>query len=113
MSKKNNIIICKTTINGHEYTAQFNGTRAFYKAQNGFRSQRTGLQDMEMTIDYLVENVLVEPSNFDIDTISVDECEELAGFLMKVVRGRKEDISEYIVSGEQASESEQKSKAEK
>lgn len=96
-SNKSNIIVCKTTINGHEYVAQFSGTRAFYKAQNGFRSKTTGLQDMEMTIDYLVENVLVEPSNFDIDSIDVDECEELAAFLMKVVRGRKDDIAEYIV----------------
>lgn len=90
---------CTTTINGKEYTAQFNGTQAFYDAQDAIRFAETGVQSMAKTIAYLVKHVLVEPADLNIDDLSIDECEELAAFLMKILRGNNKD---YIKAQESA-----------
>lgn len=81
---------CETTINGHSYTAQFNGTREYPKGLDAMNDRTTGLRSNEKMVDYLLNNVLAEPSDFDMDSVTPDELDELCGFLFDIFRGRNE-----------------------
>ena len=81
---------CTTIINGHSYTAQFNGTREYPKGLDAMNDRTTGLRSNEKMVDYLLNNVLAEPSDFDMDSVTPDELDELIGFLFDIFRGRNE-----------------------
>lgn len=101
---------CETTINGHSYTAQFNGTREYPKGLDAMNDRTTGLRSNEKMVDYLLNNVLAEPSDFDMDSVTPDELDELCGFLFDIFRGRNE---KYVKSNEEKNEAESKKAEEK
>lgn len=82
---------CTTEINGKSYTAQFNGTREYPKGLDAMNDRATGLRSNEKMVDYLLNNVLVEPSDFDVESVTPDELDKLCGFLFDIFRGRNED----------------------
>lgn len=79
---------CTTTINGRSYTAQFNGTREYPRGLDLMNNEITGLRSNERTVEYLFKNVLVEPANFDIDSVTPKELDEICSFLLDIFRGR-------------------------
>lgn len=81
----------KKTINGTEYTAQFNGMRSRYRAideAGKFYGDNQGLSMLRMA-EYLLENVLVSPTEKkDVDAYEdTDELDEVIKFLSAVNNG--------------------------
>lgn len=101
---------CTTTINGNSYTAQFNGTREYPKGLDAMNDRATGLRSNEKMVDYLLNNVLAEPSDFDVESVTPDELDELCGFLFDIFRGRNE---KYIKKTEIKKTEEKKATAKK
>lgn len=101
---------CTITINGNSYTAQFNGTREYPKGLDAMNDRATGLRSNEKMVDYLLNNVLVEPSDFDVESVTPDELDELCGFLFDIFRGRNE---KYIKKTEIKKTEEKKATAKK
>lgn len=74
------------TINGVEYTAQFNGFREMYKAMS--KIQKNGEVDLEAAADYLFENVIVSPKTDIDDFEDFEELNTVITFGMEVMQGK-------------------------
>lgn len=78
----------KETINGTEYTAQFNGISAALKAIDNSYIDGTNNTSVEKLSKYLFENVIVDPANLDADSFdSMDEFNEVVTFAREVMQG--------------------------
>ena len=76
----------KKTINGTEYTAQFNGMSSRYKAideAGKFYGDNQGVSMLKMA-EYLLKNVLVEPKKEIDDFEDADELNDVITFLSSV-----------------------------
>lgn len=79
----------KKTINGTEYTAQFNGMSSRYKAideAGKFYGDNQGVSMFKMA-DYLLKNVLVSPKKDIDDFEDTKELDEVISFLSAVNNG--------------------------
>lgn len=79
----------KKTINGVEYTAQFNGMSSRYKAVDATAAFVDGNQTVSMykMAEYLLKNVLVSPKKEIDDFEDTDELDEVIAFLSEVNNG--------------------------
>ncbi len=79
----------KRTINGTEYTAQFNGMSSRYKAIDEaakFVDDNQGVSMFKMA-EYLLKNVLVEPKMGIDDFEDAETLDEVIQFLSSVNNG--------------------------
>lgn len=85
----------KKTINGKDYTAQFNGISASLEAIDNSYIEGTTTTSMVKLSKYLLENVIVEPKGLSVDDFeSMDEFNEVITFAREVMQGdfrNKED----------------------
>jgi len=89
----------KKTINGKEYTAQFNGISAALKAVDNSYIDGTNITSVEKLSKYLFENVIVDPANLDADSFdSMDDFNEVVTFAREVMQGnfREETKQEAV-----------------
>ncbi len=77
----------KKTINGTEYTAQFNGIREASKSFDQMYMDGRDTISFYKSTEYLLKNVLVEPKKGLDDFEDMDELTEVVNFLGKVNRG--------------------------
>lgn len=81
----------KKTINGVEYTAQYNGVIAAQRAADSSYIDGTDTLSNEKLMLYLLENVLVDPKitadNIDDYFDNVQEAGEVTKFLSDVANG--------------------------
>ena len=87
----------KKTINGKEYTAQFNGISASLEAIDQSYIEGTQTTSMVKLSKYLLSNVIVEPKGLTIDDFdSMDEFNEVIAFAREVMQGnfRNEEADE-------------------
>jgi hypothetical protein len=76
------------TINGKEYTAQFNGISASLEAIDQSYIEGTNTTSMVKLSKYLLENVIVEPKGLTPDSFdSIDEFNEVITFAREVMQG--------------------------
>lgn len=92
MEKYNQV---KKTINGVEYTAQYNGILAAQDAVDSTYIDGTNTTSIKKMTKYLLENVLVSPKitedNIDEHFKSVDEISDVIAFLSEVNNGSFQD----------------------
>lgn len=70
-------------INGVTYRAQFNGVREAVRATNQYAGNELGFDE------YLLENVIVEPSHLQLDDFeNMDEFRQVIRFAANVLAGR-------------------------
>lgn len=78
----------KKTINGVEYTAQFNGISAALNAVDNSYIEGTQNTSVAKLSKYLFENVIVEPKGLTADDFeSMDEFNEVVTFAREVMQG--------------------------
>ena len=78
----------KKTINGVEYTAQFNGISAALKAVDDSYIEGTNNTSVEKLSKYLFENVIVEPKGLTADDFdSMEEFNQVVTFAREVMQG--------------------------
>ena len=78
----------KKTINGTEYTAQFNGLSAALKAVDNSYIEGTNNTSVEKMATYLFDNVIVEPKGLTIDDFeSMEEFNDVIAFAREVMQG--------------------------
>lgn len=78
----------KKTINGKEYTAQFNGISAALKAVDESYIDGTNNTSVEKLAKYLFENVIVEPKGLTADDFeSMEEFNSVVAFAREVMQG--------------------------
>lgn len=83
------------TINGKEYTAQFNGIGAALEALDNSYVDGTDNTSISKLSKYLFENVIVEPKGLTADDFaSMAEFREVVSFAREVMTGdfREEEI---------------------
>lgn len=83
-------------INGHKYTAQFNGFSQIYRMSDACYDPELKTTSTEKTTKYLFENVIVQPSGLTADDFDdFDELQEVIKFANEVMKGsfRKKDES--------------------
>lgn len=80
------------TINGKEYTAQFNGISAALDAVDScYISGTSNISTVKM-MKYLLDNVIVEPKGLTTDDFdSLDELNEVSDFAREVMQGNFRD----------------------
>lgn len=87
-----NIYTVKKTINGTEYTAQFNGISAALKAVDESYLEGTNNTSVAKLSKYLFENVIVEPKGLTADDFdSMEEFNEVISFAKEVMQGNFRD----------------------
>ena len=93
----NKFYTAKKTINGKEYTAQFNGISASLEAIDKSYIDGTNTTSMVKLSKYLLENVIVEPKGLTADDFeTMEEFNEVITFAREVMQGdfrNKEDKS--------------------
>lgn len=78
----------KKTINGTEYTAQFNGISAALEAVDASYIDGTSNTSLLKLAKYLFDNVIVEPKGLTPDSFDdMDEFNEVVGFAREVMQG--------------------------
>lgn len=85
----NKFYTTKKTINGTEYTAQFNGISASLEAVDNCYIDGTSNVSMVKLSEYVLSNVIVEPKGLtpdDFDTL--EEFQEVIGFGREVMEGK-------------------------
>ena len=83
-----NMYTVKKTINGREYTAQFNGISAALEAVDNSYIEGTSNTSLKKMARYLFENVIVSPSNLSIDDFEdMEEFNEVISFAREVMQG--------------------------
>lgn len=83
-----NFYTVKKTINGKEYTAQFNGISAALNAVDNSYIDGTNNTSVAKLSKYLFENVIVEPKGLTADDFdSMDEFNEVVTFAREVMQG--------------------------
>jgi hypothetical protein len=76
------------TINGKEYTAQFNGLSAALDAVDSSYIEGTSNTSVAKLSKYLFENVIVEPKGLTVDDFeTMDEFNEVVTFAREVMQG--------------------------
>lgn len=84
----NKFYTANKTINGKEYTAQFNGLSASLEAIDNSYIDGTSNTSMVKLSKYLLENVIVVPSGLTIDDFeSMEEFNEVISFAREVMQG--------------------------
>ena len=83
----------KTTINGKEYTAQFNGLRAALDmVDNSYLSDKSSNIGLNKLAKYIFDNVIVEPKGLTVDSFDdMDEMNEVIKFGQEVAQGKFRD----------------------
>lgn len=85
----------KKTINGKEYTAQFNGVSAALDAVDNSYIEGSGNISSAKLAKYIFENVIVEPKNLTADDFdSVEEFNEVTGWARDVMQGKFRDAED-------------------
>ena len=80
------------TINGKEYTAQFNGLSAALAAIDETYIDGTETTSMKKIAQYIFENVIVNPPGLTVDDFeSMEELNEVMRFGREVMRGKFRD----------------------
>lgn len=88
----NNFYTVKKTINGKEYTAQFNGISAALEAVDNSYIEGTNNTSVMKLAKYLFDNVIVEPKGLAVDDFdSMDEFNEVVAFAREVMQGNFRD----------------------
>ena len=83
-----NFYTVKKTINGAEYTAQFNGLSAALKAVDNSYIDGTSNTSLEKLSKYLFDNVIVEPKGLTVDDFdSMEDFNEVVTFARGVLQG--------------------------
>ncbi len=83
-----NFYSVKKTINGTEYTAQFNGISAALSAVDNSYIDGSNNTSVAKLSKYLFENVIVEPKGLTADDFdSMDEFNEVVTFAREVMQG--------------------------
>lgn len=77
-------------INGKKYTAQFYGLRAAMKASKLVRdNENPRIVDMEKLADYILSNVIVEPSGLTIEDFDdFETLDQVVAFGQSVLNNR-------------------------
>ncbi len=84
----NKFYTAKKTINGKEYTAQFNGISASLEAIDKSYIDGTNTTSMVKLSKYLLENVIVEPTGLTPDSFeNMNEFNEVITFAREVMQG--------------------------
>lgn len=78
----------KKTINGVEYTAQFNGLSAAMRAADETYIDGTEITSVSKTADYILNNVIVDPKVTVDDFDTVDELNDVLAFGRGVMEGK-------------------------
>lgn len=79
----------KKTINGIEYTAQFNGISAALEATDSCYIDGTSNVSVAKLSKYILDNVIVEPKGLTPDDFnSLEEFQEVIGFGREVMEGK-------------------------
>ena len=81
------------TINGKEYTAQFNGLSAGLQAIDNSYIEGTQNTSMEKLIGYILKNVIVNPKMEIDDFETMDELNEVVRFGRAVMEGKFRETS--------------------
>ena len=90
MAKKNYTV--KKTINGVEYTAQFNGISAALEAVDNCYTPGTQNISASKMADYLFEHVIVDPKGLTADDFdSLNEMNAVTDFAREVMQGNFRD----------------------
>lgn len=90
MAKKNYTV--KKTINGVEYTAQFNGISAALDAVDNCYIQGTQNISAGKMAKYLFDHVIVEPAGLTADDFdNLDELNAVTDFAREVMQGNFRD----------------------
>ena len=80
------------TINGKEYTAQFNGLSCALRAVDSSYIDGSSNTSVEKMADYIFKNVIVDPTNLSIDDFeSMEEFNAVVGFGRDVMQGKFRD----------------------
>lgn len=83
-----NIYTVKKTINGKEYTAQFNGISSACAAIDSSYIDGTNNTSVAKLAKYLFDHVIVEPKGLKADDFdSMDEFNEVVTFAREVMQG--------------------------
>ncbi|MCM1509011.1 MAG: hypothetical protein NC177_18025 [Ruminococcus flavefaciens] len=79
----------KKTINGVEYTAQFNGVSAALRAIDDNYIPGSKVTSSEGLSKYVLENVIVEPKGLKIDDFeTVEELNDVVNWGVDVMNGK-------------------------
>lgn len=82
----------KKTINGVEYTAQFNGISAALNAVDENYIDGSSNISMNKLSKYILENVIVEPKGLTPDSFeTIDDFNEVIRFGQQVMQGKFRD----------------------
>lgn len=86
----------KRTINGKEYTAQFNGISAALKAVDNSYIEGSSNTSVYKLSKYLFEHVIVSPKGLDADDFTdLNEFNEVVTFAREVMQGElKPEVDE-------------------
>lgn len=77
------------TINGKDYTAQFNGLSCALRAVDQSYIEGTQNTSIEALAQYIFDNVIVEPKGLTIDDFeSMEEFNEVVTFGREVMQGK-------------------------
>lgn len=77
------------TINGKDYTAQFNGLSCALRAVDQSYIEGTQNTSIEALSKYIFENVIVEPKGLSIDDFdTIEEFNEVVNFGREVMQGK-------------------------
>ena len=83
-----NFYTAKKTINGIEYTAQFNGISAALRAVDESYIDGTSNTSVEKIAKYILDNVIVDPKGLTTDDFeSMEEFNEVIAFGREVMQG--------------------------
>jgi hypothetical protein len=84
----------KKTIFDKEYTFQFNGMSAMLEAQDSFYIDDTNVRSSSKVVEYLFENVIVEPKGLTPDDFdNVKELNAVIKFASQVMQGEHRDMA--------------------
>lgn len=79
----------KKTINGVEYTAQFNGLSSALKAMDETYIDGTGNHSQVKLAKYILENIIVEPNGLGVDDFAdMEELNDVIAFGREVMMGK-------------------------
>lgn len=91
----------KKTINGVEYTAQFNGLSAALSAVDETYIQNTETTSLKLLSQYIFENVIVEPKGLTADDFeTMEELNEVLRFGREVMQGKFRDKKDFSTEKE-------------
>lgn len=80
------------TINGKDYTAQFNGLSCALRAVDSSYIEGSQNTSIEALATYIFDNVIVEPKGLTIDDFdSMEEFNEVVTFGREVMQGKFRD----------------------